>query len=207
MTQHQHQHTHQHRHLRATAAALVTLVVLLGAALVPGAAQAEPRPLEDYASYQPQTRCAPGAKPGTVALGRWLVRHHGGGFGRIGSTCSKHTTSEHQEGRAFDWMMSARTKADRREVKEVFERLFRADQAGREDAWARRMGIMYLIWDDEIYSAWNAFEPEPYLSSSCATKKKCSQTLRHRDHVHVSLTRRAGRGLTSWYDGRLPAKD
>ena len=71
------------------------------------------------------------------------------------------------------------------------------------DAKARRMGIMYLIWDDRMYAAWNGFEPEPYLSSSCRKRAKCSTTLRHRDHLHVSLTRKGGRGATSWYAGRV----
>ena len=60
-------------------------------------------------------------------------------------------------------------------------------------------------WNDRIFSAWNEFEPEPYLSSSCRSTRKCSTTLRHRDHVHISLSRQGGRGETSWYDGRLPA--
>jgi hypothetical protein len=54
-----------------------------------------------------------------------------------------------------------------------------------------------------MYAAWNRFEPEPYLSSSCPSRRKCSATLRHRDHLHISQTRAGGRGDTSWYDGRL----
>jgi hypothetical protein len=65
------------------------------------------------------------------------------------------------------------------------------------------MGVMYLIWDDRMYPAWTGFEPEPYLSSSCQTRRRCSATLRHRDHLHVSLSGRGARGLTSWYEGRL----
>ena len=77
------------------------------------------------------------------------------------------------------------------------------DARGNTDAVGRRMGLMYLIWNDEIYSAWNGYAPEPYLSSSCKTRKKCSKTLRHRDHVHVSLTRAGGRGATSWFERRM----
>jgi hypothetical protein len=54
-----------------------------------------------------------------------------------------------------------------------------------------------------MYSAWNEFRPEPYLSSSCTTRRRCSKTLRHRDHVHISLTRLAARQRTSWYLARL----
>ncbi|MBC9733091.1 hypothetical protein [Nocardioides marmotae] len=67
------------------------------------------------------------------------------------------------------------------------------------------MGIMHLVWHDRRYAAWDSFEPEPYLSSSCRKRSKCSATLRHRhrDHAHILLTRKAGRGQTSWCAGRL----
>ena len=62
------------------------------------------------------------------------------------------------------------------------------------------MGVMYVIWDDRMYAAWDEFRPEPYLSSSCRSRRRCSPTLRHRDHLHVSLTRQGAKGSTSWYD-------
>ena len=34
----------------------------------------------------------------------------------------------------------------------------------------------------------------------------CPTTLRHRDHVHISLNRNGGSGRTSFYAGRLPAR-
>jgi hypothetical protein len=176
------------------------LVALLGLALAAPAAGAPP--IEDYASYQPQTRCSPKAKPGTVYLGDWLVRKYGGGFGPISRTCGG-GTSEHSEGRAFDWTLDATIKADRLVAKAFLERVRRTDGQGNTDAWARRMGIMYLIWNDEMYAAWDRFRPEPYLSSGCTMRRTCSATLRHRDHLHLSLTRAGGRGDTSWFEGRL----
>ncbi len=181
-------------------AALAAALLLL--APLPAHAQVEAG-IEDYASYQPQTRCAPKAKPGTTVLGRWIVRHEGGGFGMISRACKDGGTSEHKEGRAFDWSLDATKKADRQRAAS-FLRLVRAtDQAGNTDAKARRMGIMYLIWNDHMYSAWDGFRAEDYLSSSCPSKKRCSKTLRHRDHLHISLSRPGGKGLTSWYDGRI----
>ncbi|MDN4171627.1 hypothetical protein QWY28_01595 [Nocardioides sp. SOB77] len=180
--------------------ALLLAPMLLTAVLLPAApAQAA---LEDYASYQPQTKCSPGAKPGTVALGRWLVRTYGGSYGGVSRACGG-GTSEHAEGRAFDWTLDARTKQGRRTARAFLRDVVAPDRKGREHAKARRMGIMYVIWDDRMYAAWDAFAPEPYLSSSCRKRARCSATLRHRDHVHISLTRRAGKGRTSWYAGRL----
>ncbi len=175
------------------------VAVLLALTTVPAQAQE----IEDYAPYQPQTKCSPKAKPGTKLLLRYVVHHFGGAAGGISRPCSDAGTSEHKEGRAFDWTLDAATKSGRQSAQAFMDFVFSPDQAGDEDARARRMGIMYVIWDDHIYSAWRQFEPEDYLSSSCKSVKKCSKTLRHRDHLHVSLTRQAGKGLTNWYDGRL----
>jgi hypothetical protein len=177
------------------------LTVVLGLAVAaPAAAQ-----IDDYASYDAPRTCHPKPRAGTELLGRWVPRHYGGGYVAFGRACSKKDgpTSEHQTGRAFDWSLDATKKRDRRIAKEFMQRIFAVDRHGNEDALARRMGIMYLIWDDRMYPAWTGFEPEPYLSSSCKTRKKCSRTLRHRDHVHVSLSRAGARGMTSWYAGRL----
>jgi hypothetical protein len=48
----------------------------------------------------------------------------------------------------------------------------------------------------------NEFAPSDYLSSSCKRKRDCSKTLRHRDHVHISLSKAGGRAETSWYVAR-----
>ncbi|MFC4782991.1 hypothetical protein ACT8ZV_00835 [Nocardioides sp. MAHUQ-72] len=181
--------------------ALVLLVVL--ALLAPPASAA----IEDYPDYQPQTRCAPHAKPGTTYLGRHVVKRFGGGFGPIARPCGSGGTSEHKEGRAFDWVLDATRKKDRSRARAFMDWVFATDRRGNTDARARRMGIMYVIWNDHMYSAWDRYEREPYLSSSCRTRKRCSKTLRHRDHLHISLTRKGGKGRTSWYDGRLPAQD
>ncbi len=186
---------------------LLALTICSGAAplattatAMPAAADVE---IEDYAGYQPQEKCKPKAKPGAKVLLRWLVRR-GGEKGAISRSCSSGGTSEHKEGRALDWMLDATRKKDRKVVHAFLDRAFATDQHENEHAVARRMGIMYVIWNDHMWSAWDRFEREDYLSSSCRRKKSCSKTLRHRDHVHISLSRAGGRGDTSWYDGRLP---
>ncbi|MFC6288113.1 hypothetical protein ACFP3Q_13635 [Nocardioides sp. GCM10027113] len=182
---------------RSVAGCLTALVVLLALAAPASAA------IEDYADYQPQTRCSPKPKPGTKALARWLVRR-GGGEGPMSRRCRIGGTSEHKEGRAFDWILDATKKRDRRIARDFLDLAFATDRRGNEHAKARRMGIMYIIWNDHSWSSWRHFERTDYLSSSCKRKKKCSKTLRHRDHMHISLSRPGGKGRTSWYDGRVP---
>ena len=158
--------------------------------------------VEDYAEYRPQEKCSPRVKPGTEALARWLVRR-GGGYGPISRRCRSGGVSEHKEGRAFDWTLDASRDKDRRIAAAFLDYAFATDPRGNEHSKARRMGIMYIIWNDHMYSAWDYFEREDYLSSSCKTRRKCSKTLRHRDHMHISLSRRGGMGQTSWYENRV----
>jgi hypothetical protein len=185
--------------LRSVAALLPILLLALGAVLV--TAPPAHAKIEDFASYQPEQKCSPKAKPGATFLSGWLVKQYGGHRGRIGSACSK-SVSEHQEGRAVDWSNDAATEAGRTRVARFLADIRAEDHRERPAAMARRMGVMYVIWNDKMYAAWDGFRAEPYLSSSCKTKKKCSKTLRHRDHVHISLTRQGGFANTSFYTAR-----
>ncbi|HET6937713.1 MAG TPA: hypothetical protein VFI19_03875 [Nocardioides sp.] len=156
-------------------------------------------PVEDYASYDPQTRCTHKPRVGTVALGEWLVATYGGSGGAVNRPCSSPGTSEHKDGRAVDWVLNAKKPPDRKLAKAFLEAAFATDADGNPAALARRMGIMYIIWSDHFYAAYHQFQPERYLSSSCRSKRKCSKTLRHRDHMHISLSKAGDKGLTSFY--------
>lgn len=178
------------------------LVALLGAPLSTAALPAHAvldGPVDAYAGYEPQKRCARAVKPGTRALGEWLVAR-GGSFGGTLRSCRSGGTSEHKDGRAFDWTLDARDVDDAAVAEAFLVEAFADDPVtGETDVLARRMGIMYVIWDDTMYAAWEAFEPRRYLSSSCRNRRTCSPTLRHRDHVHISLSKAGARARTSWY--------
>ena len=156
-------------------------------------------PLEDFAGYQPQTTCTKKPKKGTIALGEYLVAAYGGSGGAVNRSCAGSSTSEHKDGRAVDWTLSAADPAQRAIAEAFLAAAFAPDATGEPAALARRMGIMYVIWADRSYSAWNGFAAKKYLSSSCRTRSRCSVTLRHRDHVHISLSKDGARGLTSFY--------
>ncbi|GAA5108288.1 hypothetical protein GCM10023339_07150 [Alloalcanivorax gelatiniphagus] len=160
-------------------------------------------PMEPYAGYQPQTTCKQTPKPGVLMLADWLVAR-GGGYGPIVRACSGSSTSEHKEARAFDWLLDADDPADQALAAALLDELFAPDDLGQTHALARRMGIMYVIWDDRMYASYDGFAAKRYLSSGCRTRRKCSPTLRHRDHMHISLTRKGARGVTSWYYAQAP---
>ena len=155
-------------------------------------------PVEPYATYQPQTRCRQTPKAGVLLLADWLVAR-GGGYGPISRSCAGSSTSEHKESRAFDWLLDATDPADQALAAALLEEVLAPDDMGEPHALARRMGIMYVIWDDHMYAAYDGFVAKRYLSSGCRTRRTCSPTLRHRDHMHISLTRQGAKGATSWY--------
>ena len=180
--------------LLAFVAALVVLVPAVASAL----------PVEDYASYEPQTNCSPNAKPGALKLSQWLQKQYpGSGSLGISRSCNDGGVSEHKEGRAFDWAVNVNSARDRAYVNDFFARIFATDAEGNAAALARRMGIMYLIWNDHIYSSYYGFKARDY--KGCKVLSICSATLRHRNHVHISLSRAGGAGLTSWYGGTATA--
>ncbi|QIK65184.1 hypothetical protein G7072_01490 [Nocardioides sp. HDW12B] len=154
---------------------------------------------EDYAAYEPEDGCRTRPLPGTGELASWIDRAFTGGAARATMRTCSSSSSEHQDGRAIDWTMDADKRAQRREVARFLAKVFAEDPDGNRHALARRMGVMYVIWNDRIYASYRTFEARDYLSSSCRSVERCSKTLRHRDHVHLSLSQRGGRGLTSWY--------
>ena len=160
-------------------------------------------PLEPYADYQPQTACRRKPRPGVLMLADWLVAR-GGGYGPISRSCVGSSRSEHKESRAFDWLLDATDPTDAALAAALLDEVLAPDDTGQPHALARRMGIMYIIWDDTMYASYDGFVPKRYLSSGCRNRRTCSPTLRHRDHLHVSLTRQGAKGATSWYYAQEP---
>jgi hypothetical protein len=184
------------------------LLLLLGTLVwlpLVATAEAAQAPVEPYASYDPQTVCSAWAKPGAKVLSRWIVAGYGGRQGAIARACPGRSVSEHKEGRALDWTLSAASATDRARAARFLAAAFATGPSGERAELARRMGIMYVIWNDRMYAAYRQFQPRAYLSSGCKKVATCSRTLRHRDHMHISLTRAGSMGRTSWYVGRVPA--
>jgi hypothetical protein len=186
----------------ARLAVAATLLTLVGTTVAADAAVEYPGPVDAYASYQGENGCRDRPMKGTKQLAAWITKKFAGGTANASMRACSSSTSEHQDGRAIDWTMDAAKEADRAEVDRFLTTLFATDGDGEEHALARRMGIMYVIWNDHMYRAYGNphFAKDDYLSSSCPSRKKCSKTLRHRDHVHISLSRPGGKAETTWYN-------
>ena len=152
-------------------------------------------PIEGYAAYEPQRTCDPTAKVGTKSLAGALLRDYAGSRNLgIVRGCAVGGRSEHKEGRAFDWGVNITNPHEKAAAQAFIGALMATDAAGNRHALARRMGVMYLIFDRQIWSAYRASEGwRPYSGSSP-----------HRDHVHLSLSWAGALGRTSFWSGTVP---
>jgi hypothetical protein len=160
----------------------------------------------DPEEYDPATHCSPRPKPGTVALIGWLERNaRGVSWGSY--RCEKWGAREaslHAENRAIDWHMDALHRADRRAADKLFRLLLAPDKLGNPQALARRMGVEELIWDCGYWgSGMTEFRPYSVCFKPKGKKRKrFDRTAAHQDHIHIGMTKRGAKGLTSFWTGR-----
>lgn len=146
--------------------------------------------IEPLSAYEGAQLCDPRDQRGPRALQQLLTETYGAaGFG-ISRTCSG--VSEHNEGRALDWMHDASNKREKAEADAFLKWLLAKDEHGNGYAMARRLGIMYVIWNKRM---WRAYDPgrgwAPYSGYSP-----------HTDHVHFSFSWDGAAALTSFYTGK-----
>jgi hypothetical protein len=164
----------------------------LAAAAAPPLPPARRGAIDDLAPYQPQTRCSPYARAGVVGFQRIVMASFPktGSYG-ITRACSIGGRSEHKEGRAWDWAAAVHRPYDRAAARKVFTWLFRADAGGRRFAMARRLGVMYIIFNRRIWGSYQADEGwRRYVGANP-----------HTDHVHFSFSWAGARKQTSYWDG------
>lgn len=173
------------------AAAVLVIAPTLPAAAAPTAPSFAPS-IEALAAYDPQRTCSSTAKPGATAL-RSLVMAAYAGTGDFGIVrdCAVGGTSEHKEGRAWDWKVNAFNASQDAAAKDFFTWLLATDGHGNSYALARRLGVMYMIYNRHIWSAYNADAGwRPYTGANP-----------HTDHVHISLSWPGADKHTSYWAG------
>ncbi len=160
-----------------------------------------PSGIEPLAAYVGQTSCRPSYLPGTAALGRLLTStYRNTSFGGAYACGTDGTRSEHYDGRAIDWMNSVRNPTQAAQAASVISFLLATDRAGNKFAMARRMGLMYLIWNNQIWGAWDG-KWQPY--NNCAKTPAVSlDSSCHRNHMHISLSFDGAFGRTSFWSRR-----
>jgi peptidoglycan hydrolase-like protein with peptidoglycan-binding domain len=163
----------------------------------PAAAKAAPSVVETYSPYLPQVSCDPIVKPGTAALRTLLLATYGGRDLGVTRACDIGARSEHKEGRAFDWGLSADQPAEKAIAEQFLGWLLAEGPGGGGGYNARRLGVMYVIWDGKIWSSYRASDGwRAYTGGES-----------HSDHIHISLSWNGALKRTSWWTGKAAAID
>lgn len=193
---------------RLRTAAIVTIVgallVILGGQRpihgVPTAPAFGPA-IDAYATFDGQNSCDPTPQSGVLAFKNLLIMAYGWHEWGIGRDCAAGPQSEHKEGRALDFGFSYFDNIQRTEAEDLLAWLLRADRYGNGHALARRLGIMYVIWNDRIWKAYQASAGwQDYGPCGGTTGKSC-----HRDHIHFSFSRAGAAGQTTWSSNSITA--
>ena len=149
--------------------------------------------VDGYVGYDGQDTCDPSAKPGVVAFRNAILAAHPStqDWGIV-RECNIGGNSEHKEGRAWDWGVF---NPDNPAVDDVLDKLLATDACGNEHALARRVGLMYIIWDHQI---WRSYQPwKGWETLDMANP--------HTDHVHFSFSWAGALGNTSFIGGTCEA--
>jgi hypothetical protein len=160
--------------------------------------------IDAYGTYQAQSTCSSTAKPGVQNAKALLNSTYGTRTIGIVRNCSAGGTSEHKEGRALDWMISVRNSSQKATADSFISWLLATDRFGNKHAMARRMGVMYIIWNNKM---WRAYDPGRGWAEyqGCSSKTSTgNDTTCHRDHVHLSFTWAGANAKTSFYTGSVP---
>jgi peptidoglycan hydrolase-like protein with peptidoglycan-binding domain len=148
-----------------------------------------PEQLDPTPAYVPQIACQPGTLPGVEKLRALVLRTYGvGGSGNTARKCNE-GTSEHADGRAWDWMVSTSNTKQRAAAGDFLAWLTAFH--GRN---AKRLGVMYVIHNKMIWGAYR--EADGWRPSSG-----------HTDHIHISFSWNGARGNTSFWTGKVQPVD
>ena len=163
-----------------------------------------PVAIDASASYQGQDTCTPTPKIGAVKLAALLRSTYGSYSVGISRPCSDGGQSEHKEGRALDWMVSAKVPGQKARATAFLTWLLAPGVDGQPAEMARRLGVMYIGWNDHF---WASYRPDAGWTDlkGCSTdpKKRAGgfDTNCHRNHVHLSLTWEGAMAMTSFWTG------
>ena len=166
-----------------------------------------PAGIERLAAYVPANSCGSATRPGTDKLGRMLTSTYPGtSYGGLRG-CGTLPTSEHFDGRAVDWMNSIRNTTQAAQAKAVITWLHAADNQDQQYANARRLGVMYIIWNNKIWSIYSADEGWRSYQNCSKRPQKSLDSVCHRNHVHLSLSWEGAMGRTSYWSKSVARRD
>ncbi|NUO90686.1 MAG: hypothetical protein HOQ18_07660 [Dermatophilaceae bacterium] len=179
----------------------------VGAPPVPAAPTGLPADIERLSPYVPGIACDMRDRTGTVRLAQLIKTTYGNTYGLARSCTAATKPSEHFDGRAVDTFFNVRDAAQRTNANALISWLLATDKAGNPYANARRLGVMYILWNNKMWSSYRTSEGwRPY--STCATTPTTAyDTTCHRDHIHISLSWEGAMGRTSFWSKQVAPVD
>ena len=158
--------------------------------------------IDAYPRWERESSCDPVEKRGPKFLRTLLLATYGPVSSNIVRPCTA-ADSGHEEGRALDWMVNVRVPEQKAMGDALVAWLQAPDGYGNPEAMARRLGISYVIWNNQT---WRAYDPARGWTeyNGCLAKKKQKKlwdNTCHRTHVHVSFTWDGANKRTSYYTG------
>src|SRR6478735_10837634 len=158
--------------------------------------------IDAYPRWERESSCDPVEKRGPKFLRTLLLATYGPVSSNIVRPCTA-ADSGHEEGRALDWMVNVRVPEQKAMGDALVAWLQAPDGYGNPEAMARRLGISYVIWNNQT---WRAYDPARGWTeyNGCLAKKKQTKlwdNTCHRTHVHVSFTWDGANKRTSYYTG------
>lgn len=195
---------------RGTACAL-GVVLLAALAAPPAAGSSLPGPVPplslplsvDYApDYQGQQTCNPVDSEGVQAIKGLILATYGSAVVGGSRSCGS-SVSEHYDGRALDWMRSVREPVQAAQAEAFLAWLLAPAADGTPQEMARRLGVMYLIWNNQMIRTYDPGAGWTHYKGCMDPAKSAPSfdTGCHRDHVHISLTWDGAAKRTSWWTG------
>ncbi len=148
-----------------------------------------PKDVDATPGYVPQISCQPGTPAGVAKLRALVLEtYRVGGSGNTARKCNE-GTSEHSDGRAWDWMVNVNNAAEKKAAGD-----FLAWLTANHGTNAKRLGIMYVIHNKMI---WGVYREKDGWRPSWG----------HTDHIHISFSWNGARGNTSFWTGALQKMD
>ena len=147
---------------------------------------------DGLASYVGQTTCLSKPQPGVADFKEMILDAfpETGDLG-IMRACNNGGTSEHKEGRAWDWWVLSWEADEKAMADGVLAALLETDECGNKHALARRLGIMYMVWNKRIWKAYQSSKGWQNYSGSNP----------HTNHVHFSFSWAGAKKQTTYWTG------
>jgi peptidoglycan hydrolase-like protein with peptidoglycan-binding domain len=175
----------------------------------PSAPSGLTRTIEPLTDYVEQVSCDPHLRSGTVKFAHLLAAtytsYNATSWTSTYACGTDGNRSEHYDGRAIDWMVDVHNTRQFAAAKATIAWLLATDRAGNRFAMARRLGVMYLIYNNRMWGSWDG-RWQSY--NNCANLPgRANDNACHRTHMHISLSWNGATGRTSFWTNRVYLTD